>query len=372
MRWSTGGLWLGLALATPGLAQAAEHNRVAVVVGLSTYGKLPKEVHLDFARSDAATVAQALEKDAGFTVFLLRDGEATKEAIRETLRGKAAQLVGPDDVFVLYFVGHGVGADLGSPVLLAHDSTLENGQEDGLELQAFVRDLQTWTHAGTNLIVLDAIHRNQLDGIFFYGPSASQWPVMPRGYAVLSASQPSSAGKDGAFGPVFAKGIGGAADADGDHGVQISELTGWLDQQDLGGQKPQVAGDFDPKAFLSSKVTGSYAPTATAPLVVTPPPVVVINQKAPTPPPPPEKVFPDVVIPAAKFVWLEGGSQAVKCASSELVACAPSCYVRTFKAGTCELTAVVNGVSMTGSVDVTQAGKYDCQPKSGTLVCTGP
>ena len=370
MRSSVRSLLLGIGLGMPLVAQAEEQNRVAVVVGLSTYQTLPKDVHLDFARSDAATVAQALEKDAGFTVFLLRDGEATKEAIREALRGKAAQLVGPNDVFLLYFVGHGVGADLGSPVLLAHDSTLENGQDDGLELQAFARDLQTWTHAGTSMLVFDVIHRNQLDGIFFYGPAASQWPTMPKGYAVMSASAAASAGKDGAFGPVFAKGIGGAADEDGDKNVRIAELSKWLRDQDYGGQKPEITGDYDGQAILASNVTGSATPTAA--LVVTPPPIAVITQKPPVVAPPPEKVFPDVVIPAAKFVWMQGASQSVQCSGGEVVSCAPSCYVRTFKAGTCELSAVVDGSSLTGKVDVTQAGKYDCMRKGGDLICTGP
>ena len=330
---------------------------VAVVVGLSTYQNLPKEVHLDYARSDAATVAQALRDHAGFsTVFLLRDSEATRENIRETLRTKAAQLVGPNDVFVFYFVGHGVGADLDVPTLLAYDSTLQHGQEDGLELQEFARDLQTWTRAGTTLIVSDAIHRNQLDGIYFYGPAADEWPAMPSGTVLLSSSQANSPAKDGAFGQVFADAISGSADSNQDHMVTASELfTFVVGRMTTSGQTPIASGHFEPELVLAQNVTGTGAAYVTEQ-----------NQK------PPEPVWPDVEIPAAKFVWTEGAAQSVQCREEPVVACAPSCYVRTFKAGPCDISAVIDGVEMTGRAVVLMPGKYDCARKGGELLCTGP
>ena len=71
-----------LGLATPALAQE-QGQRIAVVVGLSSYANLPDAVELDFARSDAAKIAKALYDEAHFdNVFLLADGEANREAIR--------------------------------------------------------------------------------------------------------------------------------------------------------------------------------------------------------------------------------------------------------------------------------------------------
>lgn len=341
-------------------AAGGQRNYVAVVVGLSTYANLPKEVHLDFARSDAATVAQALRDEAKFThVFLLPDGEATREAIRDTLRTKAAQLVGPNDVFLFYFVGHGAGADLDVPVLLAYDSTLANGQDDGLELQAFARDLQTWTRAGTTLVVTDGIHRNQLDGIYFYGPAADEWPALPAGTMVISSSQASSAAKDGAFGQVFASAIGGAADADRDAAVTANELFTYLvNRMSPSGQVPAAAGQFDGTMVVARNVSGNAT-------------TYVVDQAA-APPPPPQVIYPDVAISAAKFVWSEGASQAVQCREEAVVACSPSCYVRGFKAGPCTVTAVMDGQQLSGEVVVLQPGKYDCMRKGGDLICTGP
>ena len=113
----------------------ANRNYVAVVIGLSSYKDLPDEVELDFARSDAAVVAKQLREHANFNhVYLLADGEATRENVLQTLRTKVAQVVGPEDVFVLYFVGHGIGAQVGSPYLLIHDSTLEGAEQDALAI----------------------------------------------------------------------------------------------------------------------------------------------------------------------------------------------------------------------------------------------
>lgn len=344
--------------ATPAPAVVGDRNYVALVIGISTYANLPKEVHLDFARSDAATVAQALRDDARFDqVFLLRDSEATKEAIRDTLRTKVAQFVGPNDVFLLYFVGHGVGADLGTPVLLAYDSTLANGQEDGLELSTFARDIQTFAPAGTSLIITDAIHRNQLDGIYFYGPSADQWPAMNRGTMVLSSSAAASPAKDGAFGQVFATAIGGGADSDNDGKLRESELVAFLAANLApSGQNPVATGDYDATSIISQEVTRRGVATY----------VTEGTQRAP------EVIYPDIQISAAKFVWTDGAAQSVTCRDEPIVACSPSCYVRTFQAGPCQISAVMDGVQMTGEAIVVAPGKYDCMRKGGNLVCTGP
>ena len=304
-------------------------NTVAVVVGLSTYANLPDAVELDFARSDAATVHQALTDTAKYShTFLVTDGEATKEGLQTLIREEVAQLTGPDDTFLFYFVGHGLGADLGLPTLLTHDSTLENGQEDGSELSAFARDIQTWTRAGRTIIVTDVIHRNQLDGIYFFGPAANQWPSMSPNTLILSSSQAESPGKDGAFGTVFADGVAGAADANQDRFVTATELTAYLQRRmSPVGQIPVASGDFEANLVISSEVENRAATDSDA---------------TDAPIPEPEPVYPDTEIWSAKFVR-EGEAQSVQCRDMDLRACSPSCYVRRFKAGPCDLSAVIDG-----------------------------
>lgn len=334
-------------------------NRVAVVVGLSTYTNLPDAVELDFARSDAATVHKSLTEDANFThTFLMTDGEATQERIRTLIREEVAQITGPNDTFLFYFVGHGLGADLGLPTLLTYDSTMENGQEDGLELASFARDLQTWTRAGTTIIVTDVIHRNQLDGIYFYGPAANQWPTMPQNTVVFSASQAESPGKDGAFGTVFADGVSGSADINRDTLVTANELLGYLQHRmSPVGQIPVASGDFPGNLVISSGVQARLA---------------TVSSETDAPIPDPEPVYPDTEIWSAKFVFHEGESQSVQCRNMDVKACSPSCYVRKFKAGPCDLSAVLDGTRMEGRVIVLWPGKYTCGRKAGDLICTPP
>lgn len=369
---------LALGLALPAMAQddpapvqrpPDSRNYVAVVIGLSSYASLPDEVELDFGRSDAAMVAKTLREDARFDeVFLLGDGEAKKEQVEELLRTQVAQLVGPNDVFILYFAGHGIGADLDLPVLLAHDSTLENGQEDGLELQRFARDLQTWTRAGTALIVTDAIHRNQLDGIYFYGPAADQWPRMPQGTMIISSSQKETPATDGAFGKVFAQGLGGQADSNRDQLVTASELFTYLvNSLSPSGQIPVASGDFESTMVLAQDVT-SPEPKEPEKTDTDEPD----EPDEPPPPPEPKVIYPDYPVAKAKFVFSDGAAQTVQCREQPVMACAPSCYVRNFKAGPCGLTAVFEGVPMQGEAVVLSPGMYNCHRKGSELVCEGP
>ncbi len=331
---------------------------VAVVIGLSSYENLPDPIELNFARSDAAVVDKALREHADFDhVFLLTDAKATREGIRELLRTEVAQLVGPNDVFVLYFVGHGIGADLDQPALLTYDSTVEKVNEDGLELSQFAQDLSTFTQAGTTLIVTDAIHANQLDGVYFFGPAANQWPPMRPNTMLLSSSQADSPAKDGAFGTVFADAIGGAADANQDRYVTAEELEKYLvERVSTVGQIPVAAGDYDPKMVLARGVSGKPTePDATQ-----------------APIPDPNASMPDTIVWSAKFVFREGASQTVECRDEPVKACAPSCYVRNFRAGICNLSAVVEGATITGQVPVVYPGKYDCGLRYGLLTCKPP
>jgi hypothetical protein len=355
--------------AAPALTPPARRNYVAVVVGISAYDHLPDATELNFGRSDAATVAAALKESGGYQhVFLLGDGEASKAAITEVLRTRAPQHLGPDDVFLLYFVGHGIGADLGLPVILASDSTLQNGQEDGFELGALARDLQTWIRAGTALVVTDVVHRNQLDGISFFGPAATEWPALPSNWMLLSASGAQQAGEDGAFGKVFADGITGAADANRDGVVTGAELHAYtVSRLSPSGQIPATGGEFSPDLIVAQGVRGRPVDPVTPVTPVTP-----VMPVEPPPLPPPQVVLPDWSVSAAKFVWTTGAGQTVQCREQPVTACAPSCYVRQFLAGPCKLKGIFEGVEMTGEVMVLGPGKYDCARKGGELVCTGP
>lgn len=341
-------------------AQSDPHPKksyVGVVVGLSAYENMPEEVELDFARSDAATVASALQEHAKFdAVFLLTDRNATREAIKEVLREKAAQLIGPEDALLVYFVGHGIGSDLGIPTLLAYDSTVQNGHEDGFPVETFATDIATWTRAGTTMIVTDAIHKNQLDGIYFYGPSAEQWPGINPNTMIMSSSQREQPATDGYFGLVFADGVSGAADSNADKKVTSKELVEYLNTrmaQD-GAQRIATAGTYDAEMVISEGVTPGA--TSVGPQVVDD-----------------TVLYGDHEVYAAKFVFRDGGSPTVECREKPIQPCDASCYVRNFKAGPCKLSAFVEGKQVTGITLAMVPGKYDCGLRADkSLACIPP
>lgn len=333
----------------------AEPFYVAVVVGLSSYATLDDEVELDFARSDAATVADALKDLAHYDyVFLLTDREATSERIIDTLKVKAAQFTGPDDVLLLYFVGHGLGSELGAPTLLAYDATLGDDPVGRFDVVEFATDIATWTRAGTTVIVTDAIHRNQLEGVPFHGPSASQWPGVGPNTFILSSSRTDQAAKDGAFGVAFADAIAGGADADADGRIQAKELYDYLDKRFIGAdQQPEAAGAVTPDLKIARGVT----PGTTA-----------VGSKNDVP-----IVQKDYEVYAAKFVFRDGAGQTVACNNAPVKTCDPSCYVRNFQAGTCTITAVVDGETFRGKTLALTPGKYDCGLRSDkTISCHPP
>lgn len=349
-----------LALPASALAQSndddGKRTYVAVVIGLSSYANLPDEVALNFGRADAATVAGALQQHGQYDyVFLLTDREATQERIRETLRTKAAQFTGPNDHLLVYFVGHGIGADLGLPVLLAHDSTLENGHEDGFEIASFAQDLATWTRAGSTMIVTDAIHKNQLDGIYFYGPSAEQWPHVNPNTMYISATATGVPSTEGNFGVVFADAMAGAADIDGDRVVSASELREYIDTRMMGSvETPVYAGVYKDDMKLASGVTPGATATGNT----------GINEGV---------VYGDHEVYSAKFVFRDGASPTVECREAPKKACDPMCYVRNFKAGPCTITAIAGGGEVRGVTLALVPGRYTCGLRSdGSIACIPP
>ena len=86
---------------------------VVVAVGVDRYAD--ERLNLRFAVADARSVAETL-RGAGRGLFrdvsvtLLTNGEATRERILAAL-AEAAQMVRPEDTFVLYLAGHGVLTD---------------------------------------------------------------------------------------------------------------------------------------------------------------------------------------------------------------------------------------------------------------------
>lgn len=88
-------------------SEDAEGRVVALLVGISEYGPQEWE-HLPYCAADAVRVGRALESSGTLAPesIILVDEHATRDELTSALE-RAADLVGPNDVFLFFFSGHG-------------------------------------------------------------------------------------------------------------------------------------------------------------------------------------------------------------------------------------------------------------------------
>jgi hypothetical protein len=346
---------LALVWASPALAQQPGGRRVALVVGVGSYERLPATLSRETARTDAAAVAAALEK-AGFDrVRLLTDASATSDGINGVLKDQLAKEVGPQDLFLLYFVGHGMGADFGEPRLLAYETDPDDVEGTSLAVADLAKTLQG-VPAGRHVVVTDAAFEGQLAGLALLGPTGNDWPSVGPHSFVMSSAAPRQTARPGAFARAFIDGVSGRADTNGDFAVTASELNAYLvvavPELTGGKQLPTVQGTYDP----ALEITRRPAPVS----------VLAITPDASQP------AAPVARIDKAKFVF-EGGSAAkVQCSSAPVTQCDPTCYLWDVPAGTCAVNMVVEGRELTGSVEMIRRGAYGCRVVEGALACSAP
>jgi formylglycine-generating enzyme required for sulfatase activity len=127
--------------ARPETGQASVYR--AIVIGVNSYDAssdtLPLPI-LKCAVNDAQEFGAALRKN-GWEVVMLDEKEATKEKFTETLRNMKDKMQ-PEDVFLLYFSGHGVPYDI-NKVFFALPKT--TGPADGLSQDYLEREFRDMT-----------------------------------------------------------------------------------------------------------------------------------------------------------------------------------------------------------------------------------
>lgn len=361
------GARLGLVTAAAGLAlgvasvgaQEPEPRRIALVIGISSYARLPAELQLDSARTDAARVAAALEQSAGYDqVRLLTDASATLENVQAVLREQVSKEVAWRDLFVVYFVGHGVGGDYGEPRLLFYDTDPDALETTSLTVNALSEQLQQYVPASRYMVVTDAANAGELNGLALLGPTGNDWPVLGQKSFVLSSAAPRQVVRTGVFAKSFIDGMSGAADSNGDGVVTGSELNGYLvvavPNATGGSQLPTVQGKYDPNLELAVK---RKAPAGT---VVAAPTTPVASPVS------------DIRVDKAKFVIQGGISARVQCVQTTPVTCDGSCYVWDVPAGPCKITMLSEGREVVGDVEVLYRGAYTCGVFRDTVQCSSP
>ncbi len=332
---------------------APQGRRVAVVVGVSSYDRLPPELQLDSARSEAARVAAALEQSAGFDeVRLLTDASATSVQLQALMEEELSKTVQWKDLFLFYFVGHGMGGDYGEPRLLLYDTDPDALETTTVGVRDLAAQLQKWVPASRYVVVTDAAHEQSLNGLVLLGPTGNDWPVLGQQSFIISSTGPRQSTQAGVFSKSFIEGISGQADANGDGVITGSELNTFLIlavPNATGGQQlPTVQSKYDPG-------------------------IQIVDQRKPVE----EATAPGPVLPThrvdkAKFVLPAGTAQKVQCRETEVRACDPSCYLFDVLAGPCTVWASVDGKEYTTTVSVAGRGLYHCDLVDSALSCAAP
>jgi hypothetical protein len=203
--------------------------------------------------------------------------------------------------------------------------------------------------AGRYVIITDAAFEGQINGVALLGPTGSDWPQLGAHSFIMSSAAPRQTAGTGVFARAFVEGMSGKADANNDLVITGSELANWLvvsvPEATGGKQFPTVAGTYDPAMEIARRKAPEVAAAAAAPAVH---------------------------LPKAKFVFQGGTNPKVVCREAPPTLCDPSCYVWDLVAGGCEVSMVVDGQQLSGTVDVQAAGAYTCGAYMGQVQCAAP
>lgn len=159
-------------------AEPENVQKWALVVGIDRYEHLDPRYHLEGCVNDARAMAAVLENQFQFppeNITLLLDERATQQAILDAMRDLARNKVGPNDVVVFHYSGHGSQRTDGperdeddgrDETLLAYDARREGPDSAALDgpnvdisdddIHAWLLDLRGKTKYVT--LVLDCCH----------------------------------------------------------------------------------------------------------------------------------------------------------------------------------------------------------------------
>lgn len=211
-----------------------------LAAGVSRYGD--STLNLRFADSDADAVAAAFGRQRGGPLYrdvrtqVLLNEHVTREAILAALEGLLHQ-VRVDDVVLLFLAGHGVqDTSIGSYYFLPSPANANSLRTHGLrmtDVEEMLRILRSNVRGVVTM--LDTCHPGAL-GAWRSVMSDELVAPMPAGdgFFLFAASRPGEESQEdadlghGAFTYALLEGLAGAADADGDGVLPVSELFGYV------------------------------------------------------------------------------------------------------------------------------------------------
>lgn len=211
-----------------------------LAAGVSRYRD--STLNLRFADSDADAIAAAFGRQRGGPLYrdvrtqVLLNEQVTREAILAGLEGLLHQ-VRIDDVVLLFLAGHGVqDTTIGSYYFLPSPANADNMRTHGLRMTDVDEMLRILRSNVRGVVtILDTCHPGPL-GAARSVISDELVAPMPAGdgFFLFAASRRGEESKEnadlghGAFTYALLEGLAGAADADGDGVLPVSELFGYV------------------------------------------------------------------------------------------------------------------------------------------------
>jgi hypothetical protein len=248
-------LALTASLSLPAAAGAAPRH-VAVIIGVGAYPHLDPSLALPRAAQQAMDLARVLEQEAGYDQVLpLVDAVATRAGIEGLLFEALPAQLKPEDLLLVYFAGHGIGADFGDPYLLPSDVDPADVQGTALAVSDLAQHLREAVPGAQLVILTDAVHDQRLGDLVLMGPNARTWPNLTGEFLSLSACGPRELPAETPFSLLVRDGLAGAADASGDGVVTSGELVRFVQAETafIAGDAahPVEGGDAGPNLALA-------------------------------------------------------------------------------------------------------------------------
>lgn len=219
----------------------------AFCVGIGGYED-PRITRIPGAANDARALAGALERHGAFDrVMLLTDDLSREDPLYPTLRNlrnllsRSLKEIGPGDLVLFGFSGHGITGPSGRSLLACADTRISRIEQTGLSLEEVLSFIGK-TGVKRSLVFLDAAREEiwkggdgYLDGVFPDRYMQDGATAVFYGARKGTHSYDSGGSEGGVFFRNITRGLEGEADTtyggNGDGVVSLRELGGYLNQE---------------------------------------------------------------------------------------------------------------------------------------------